>query len=141
MRSVVISAIAVLIATFARPSLAFEIGDTFYISNGIERTITKLVQGKWEFIEIEAQVLKKNAIESCENFMMIKPNTKELDKCVARTIGKPERYKVFCEKPAIITGGVTYRPSRGDETSDPWKAVNNPNLIIKGQNLFELICG
>lgn len=140
MRSMIKSAVAGLLVTFAQCASAIEVGDTFYVSNGIDRTVTKIIKNDGLAVELVAQVLKANAAESCENFMMVKPNTKEMDKCVARTIGKPERYKISCVKPGIITGGVTYRPSDPDEPTDPWKAVNKSNLIIKGQDLFEKAC-
>ena len=140
MRSIIKSAVAGLLVTFAQCASAIEVGDTFYVSNGIDRTVTKIVKNDGLAVELVAQVLKANAAESCENFMMVKPNTKEMNSCIAKTIGKPERYKVSCLKPAITTGGITYRPSDPEDTSDPWNAVNKRNLIMKGEDLFEKAC-
>ena len=141
MRGYLRSAITASCCLFPQIAFAAAVGDTFYISNGVERTITKIILDDGEFVELTAQILKANAAESCENSMMLKPNTNEMNKCINKTIGKPERYKITCGKPAITTGGITYRPSRPNgDTTDPWFATNKKNLMIKGENLFEKAC-
>ena len=124
----------------ARPALAIEVGDMFHVSNGVERTVTKIITRNKNGVELQAQILKPNASEHCEHFQMLKPGSKAMNKCVAKTIGKSEKYKVVCQKPAITTGGVTYRPSDPQQLPYPWNANNKANEIIKGEDLFEKAC-
>ena len=140
MRSIIKSAVAGLLVTFAQGASAIEVGDTFYVSNGIGRTVTKIIKNDGLVVELVAQVLKVNAAESCRNFMMLKPNTKIMNSCIAKNTGEPERYKVACLKPAITTGGVTYRPSDPYKSGYPWKAGDKSNLTLKGEDLFERAC-
>ncbi len=140
MRRMIILSGVITISLVARPALAMEVGDMFHVSNGIERTVTKIIKRDKNGIELRARILKANAREHCEQFQMLKPGSKAMIRCVAKTTGKPERYKVICPKPAITTDGVTYRPSDPQKLSYPWNAINHANLIIKGEDLFEKAC-
>lgn len=124
----------------AQPAAAVEIGDMFHVSNGVERTVTKIITRNKNGVDLQAQILKANAREHCEHFQMLQPGSKAMTRCVAKTIGKPERYKVVCPKPAITVAGVTYRPADPHELAYPWNAINKPHEIIKGEDLFKKAC-
>jgi hypothetical protein len=140
MRSLVKSTIAVAIVFMIQPASAMEKGDTFYVSNGIERTVTKIIKDDGNKLELIAQILKDNAIAYCETSLDIERYTKEMNKCVARTIGKPERYKIVCKDPSITTGGISYRPTDPDDPMLPWIAEGKQSYIIKGHDLFFKVC-
>ena len=91
-------------------------------------------------VDLQAQILNVSARGHCEHFQMLKPGSKAMNQCVAKTIGKPEKYKVVCQKPAITTGGATYRPSDPQQLAYPWSAINKANEIIKGEHRFEKAC-
>ena len=140
MRHIIILSGVMTVALVAPPASALEVGDRFYVSNGVERTVTKIIRRDKNGVAVQAQILKPNAREHCENFQMLKPGSKAMTSCVAKTIGKPERYDVVCTNPSITTNGVAYRPSDPQKRSYPWNALNKANGIIKGEDLFEKAC-
>ena len=140
MRRMIMLSGVITISLVAQPASAIEVGDMFHVSNGIERTVTKIIKRDKNGVELQARILKANAREHCEQFQMLKPRSKAMIRCVAKTIGKPEGYRVVCPKPAITTDGVTYRPSDPQKLYYPWNAINKANVIIKGEDLFEKAC-
>jgi hypothetical protein len=140
MRRIIILSGVLTVSLVAPPASALEVGDRFYVSNGVERTVTKIIRRDKNGVAVQAQILMPNAREHCENFQMLKPGSQAMTSCVARTIGKPERYDVVCTKPSITTHGVTYHPSDPQKHSYPWNALNKANEIIKGEDLFEKAC-
>jgi len=138
-RTITLSGLITL-SLFAQPALAIEVGDMFHVSNGFERTVTKIIKRDKHGVELRAHILNAHAREHCEHFQMLKPGSKPMTRCLAKTIGKPARYKVVCPKPAITTGGMTYRPSDSHQLAYPWNAINKANEIIKGEDLFKKAC-
>ena len=140
MRRMIILSGVITIPLVTLPALAIDVGDMFHVSNGIERTVTKIIKRDKNGVELQARILTANAREHCEQFQMLKPGSKAMIRCEAKTIGKPERYRLVCPKPAIAIDGVTYRPSDPQKLSYPWNAINKANVIIKGEDLFEKAC-
>jgi hypothetical protein len=140
MRRIIILSGVLTVSLVAPPASALEVGDRFYVSHGVERTVTKIIRRDKNGVAVQAQILMHNAREHCENFQMLKPGSQAMTSCVAKTIGKPERYDVVCTKPSITTNGVTYRPSDPLKRSYPWNALYKANEMIKGEDLFEKAC-
>ena len=132
-----ITAVAIMTTLLILPARAIDVGNAFFVSNGTGNTVINIVKRSADSVDLIAQSLRANAAEYCERYEQLKPLSEKMLECTKQNIGKPRSFKVICSTRTIITDSGSYRPGK---SSEPWVSVANPNLIMQGDDLYELTC-